>query len=218
MNHIHLRRAQYRSMPWRNGSGTTLEIAREPVAGREFLWRLSLATVAADGPFSNYAGYRRSVTLIAGAGLRLSIDDREPIVLDSVGASALFDGAAAVDCALIAGGCSDLSLMVRAPGAIVAVRRLQGEELRDLPLAAAVLNAVFCLRGSALLSPPQAAMEADPMPPGLQLAQHDTVLIGPDQAPRSLRAYPDALADLLLLSWTPAGAAAPADTRPVRSQ
>jgi uncharacterized protein len=212
MNPVHLRRAQYRSMPWRNGSGTTLEIAREPVAGSEFLWRLSLATVATDGPFSNYAGYRRSVTLIAGAGFRLAIGDRGPVVLDSVGASALFDGAAAVDCALIAGACSDLSLMVRAPGAIVAVRRLQGEELRDLPLAAVVSHAVFCLRGSALLSPPQAAIDAEPMRPGLQLARHDTVLIGPDQAARSLRVYPDALADLLLLSWTPAGAAVPADT------
>jgi uncharacterized protein len=216
MTPIHLRRAQYRSMPWRNGLGTTLEIAREPVAGSEFLWRLSLATVATDGPFSNYAGYRRSVTLIAGAGFRLVIDDRGPVILDSIGASAMFDGAAAVDCALIAGACSDLSLMVRAPGVIVAVRRLRGEELRDLPLAAAVLHAVFCLRGSALLSPPQAAMDADPMRPGLQLAQHDTVLIGPDHAPCSLRAYPDALADLLLLSWTAPGVAAPADTRPLR--
>jgi uncharacterized protein len=216
MNPIHLRRAQYRSMPWRNGSGTTLEIAREPVAGSEFLWRLSLATVATDGPFSNYAGYRRSVTLIAGAGFRLAIDDRRPVVLDSIGASALFDGAAAVDCALIAGACSDLSLMVRAPGAIVAVRRLQGEEIPVLPLAAAVLNAVFCLRGSALLSPPQAPMEADPLRPALQLAQHDTVLIGPDQAPRSLRVHPDALAELLLLTWTPPGVAAPTGTLPMR--
>jgi environmental stress-induced protein Ves len=216
MNPIHLRRAQYRSMPWRNGSGTTLEIAREPLAGSEFLWRLSLATVATDGPFSNYAGYRRSVTLIAGAGFRLAIDDRRPVVLDSIGASALFDGAAAVDCALIAGACSDLSLMVRAPGAIVAVRRLQGEEIRVLPLAAAVLNAVFCLRGSALLSPPQAPMEADPLRPALQLAQHDTVLIGPGQAPRSLRVHPDALAELLLLTWTPPGVAAPTGTLPMR--
>jgi environmental stress-induced protein Ves len=216
MNAIHLRCAQYRSMPWRNGAGTTLEIAREPVAGSDFLWRLSLATVATAGPFSSYPGYRRSVTLIAGAGFRLAIDDREPLILDSVGATALFDGAAVVDCALIAGACSDLSLMVRTPGAIVAVHRLQGEDMRVLPLAAAALNAVFCLRGSALLTQSDAAMDADPTRPALQLAQHDTVLFAPHQAPRSLRANPDVLADLLLLTWTASGAAAPPDTRPAR--
>jgi environmental stress-induced protein Ves len=225
VNAKHLRCAQCRSMPWRNGSGTTLEIAREPIAGSDFLWRLSLATVAADGPFSNYTGYRRSVTLIAGEGLRLATADRQPVVLDRVGATALFDGAAPVHCALIAGACSDLSLMVRVPGAIVSVRRFQGDAVQVLPLAAAVLNAVFCLRGSARLVQPKAATDADPMGPGLQLAQHDTVLIGPDQAPRSLRACTGALADLLLLTWTSSGAAARSgearplsneSTRPVR--
>jgi environmental stress-induced protein Ves len=180
-------------MPWRNGSGTTLEIAREPASGSAFLWRLSLATVATDGPFSTYDGYRRSVTLIAGEGFRLAIADREPLILDTVGASALFDGGAPVHCALIGGACSDLSLMVRSPGAIASVRRFQGDAVRTLPLAAAVRSAIFCLRGSVRLLQPQAE---------LQLAPHDTVLIGPDQAARPLRACPDARADLLLLSWT----------------
>jgi hypothetical protein len=54
------------------------------------------------------------------------------------------------------------------------------------------------------------------MHPGLQLGQHDTVLIDSDQVARSLRAYPDPLADLLLLSWTAASVAAPAETHPMR--
>jgi environmental stress-induced protein Ves len=195
MNLVHLRRDQYRSMPWRNGAGSTLEIAREPVDGSDFLWRLSLATIASDGPFSSYAGYRRSVTLVAGEGFRLAIDDRQPVALQTVGASALFDGAAAVQCALIDGPCSDLSLMVRAPGTIASVRRLQGEEVRVLPLPAAARSAVFCLRGSTRLVHGA----------GLQLAQHDTVLFDSDPAPRSLPASPDGLAELLLLSWTSSG-------------
>jgi uncharacterized protein len=194
MNVVHLRRDQYRSMPWRNGAGTTLEIAREPVAGSDFLWRLSLATIAADGPFSSYPGYRRSVTLVAGQGLRLAIDDKPPVALEAVGASALFDGAAAVHCALAGGPCSDLSLMVRAPGTIVSVRRLHGEEARVLPLAAAARSAVFCLRGSARL-----------VQSHRQLEQHDTALFAPDPLVRSLQASPDALAELLLLTWTSSG-------------
>jgi len=74
----------------RNGGGVTLEIAREPATGSEFLWRLSLATVAASGPFSMYAGYQRSVTLIGGAGFRLAVDTRDPVVLDSIGAACCF--------------------------------------------------------------------------------------------------------------------------------
>ena len=42
----------YRAMPWKNGQGITHEIAREPAAGDSFLWRLSIAEVAADGDFS----------------------------------------------------------------------------------------------------------------------------------------------------------------------
>jgi environmental stress-induced protein Ves len=191
MNVVHMRRDQYRSMPWRNGAGTTLEIAREPVAGSDFLWRLSLATIAADGPFSSYPGYRRSVALVAGEGFRLAIDDKPPVALETVGDSALFDGAAAVHCALTSGPCSDLSLMVRAPGMIVSVRRLQGEGTRILPLAAAACSAVFCLRGSARLLQSHS-----------QLEQHDTALFAPDPRARSLQASPDALAELLLLTWT----------------
>jgi uncharacterized protein len=198
MSALHLRRDLYRSMPWRNGAGTTLEIAREPVAGSDFLWRLSLATIATDGPFSSYPGYRRSVTLIAGEGFRLAVGDRPPQTLQTVGAGALFDGAAAVHCALLGGPCSDLSLMVRAPGTIVSVRRFQGEELRLVPLAAAALHAAFCLRGSTRLLQSQGAE--------WQLARHDTVLFDPDPMPRSLQASSDALAELLLLTWTSSGA------------
>ena len=84
---VHLRPEQYRSMPWRNGMGVTREIAREPAEGEDFRWRLSLATVASSGPFSSYAGYRRSVTLIEGEGFQLKLGAQDPWVLDRVGAT-----------------------------------------------------------------------------------------------------------------------------------
>jgi environmental stress-induced protein Ves len=55
----------HRRMPWANGRGTTVEMLRE-----EGL-RISLATVAEDGPFSIFPGIDRVLTVISGPGFRL---------------------------------------------------------------------------------------------------------------------------------------------------
>ncbi|SDC11748.1 HutD/Ves family protein [Ruegeria marina] len=59
------------SVPWRNGGGVTREIAGNPP-----LWRLSLADVASEGPFSVFAGLRRILTVIEGAGMELHFEQR----------------------------------------------------------------------------------------------------------------------------------------------
>ena len=61
-----LRPADYRSMPWKNGAGTTIEIAVFPEqAGLDdFVWRVSRAQVVADGGFSHFAGIDRSLALL----------------------------------------------------------------------------------------------------------------------------------------------------------
>lgn len=48
-----IRQNTYQSMRWQNGLGTTREIAKVDV-GEELLWRISLAQVNADGPFSKF--------------------------------------------------------------------------------------------------------------------------------------------------------------------
>ncbi|HEY8013105.1 MAG TPA: HutD family protein, partial [Dongiaceae bacterium] len=68
---MRIRAADYRAMAWKNGQGMTREIAREPGEG-DFLWRLSIAEVAASGDFSLFPGYDRTITLIEGAGIRLA--------------------------------------------------------------------------------------------------------------------------------------------------
>lgn len=69
-----LRLADYRVMPWKNGLGTTTEIAvHPPGAGLdEFTWRLSIADLTASGPFSTFAGYDRVLVQIEGAPMTLS--------------------------------------------------------------------------------------------------------------------------------------------------
>ena len=111
-----IRRSDYRSMPWRNGKGMTLEIARRPLSGSQFDWRLSLASVTTTGPFSCYPGYQRSVTLVSGEGFRLDLQGHAPALLDEPGASTQFAGEGDTVCTLLGGECTDLSLIVREPG------------------------------------------------------------------------------------------------------
>jgi uncharacterized protein len=64
-------------MPWRNGLGTTVELAKEDLPdGSGFAWRLSMADVSSDGEFSNFGGYDRCLLLLEGDGLTLDCADQ----------------------------------------------------------------------------------------------------------------------------------------------
>jgi environmental stress-induced protein Ves len=106
-------RARQPVVPWRNGNGTTREVAAEPRgarAGDAFVWRVSIARIDADGPFSRFPGVDRWLWLLHGAGVRLSIDGRE-VVLDSPLARAQFPGEAEVGARLLGGPTEDLNVM-----------------------------------------------------------------------------------------------------------
>ncbi len=72
----HLTRARYREMPWKNGRGTTTEIARRPPGDGPFDWRVSSARVEATGPFSPFPGVDRVIVALDGDGLLLTHDDQ----------------------------------------------------------------------------------------------------------------------------------------------
>lgn len=63
-------RSGFRTAAWKNGGGVTHEIARMDDGGA-LVWRISLAEVGADGPFSSFPGLTRILTVIDGAGLDL---------------------------------------------------------------------------------------------------------------------------------------------------
>lgn len=67
----HLSQADYTRQPWKNGKGVTVELARAERDGA-ILWRLSMATVAEDGPFSLFPGIDRNLTVVSGPGFRLT--------------------------------------------------------------------------------------------------------------------------------------------------
>ena len=113
-----LRPAQYRQMQWRNGGGSTTEIAIEPAgAGLQawppFLWRLSMARVQQDGPFSRFAGYDRTLVLLEGRGVRLDFGAAAaPVTLAGPLAAAAFAGEWATHCQLLDGPVRDFNLMM----------------------------------------------------------------------------------------------------------
>ncbi len=105
----------YRAMPWKNGGGTTIEIARSPEGESldDFAWRISMARVASAGPFSTFAGVDRSLAVIDGAGIVLSIEGRGPTLLDRRSAPLAFPADVAVGATLVAGPIDDLNVMSR---------------------------------------------------------------------------------------------------------
>lgn len=63
-----------RKMPvnlWRNGAGETREICCFPPATRDFHWRASIASIAANGEFSLFPGVERVITLLEGGEVTL---------------------------------------------------------------------------------------------------------------------------------------------------
>ncbi|WP_392669740.1 HutD family protein [Streptomyces sp. LN785] len=77
-----LRAAGRTAVPWKNGGGVTREIAASPEGAPldAFDWRVSLADVTADGPFSSFPGVDRTLTVVEGAGMDLMVGGEHHIV------------------------------------------------------------------------------------------------------------------------------------------
>ncbi len=68
----------YRRMRWKNGAGWTSEILQvhgsDDRDTNDWDWRLSIAEIEADAPFSAFPGVERELVLLSGNGLRLRFD------------------------------------------------------------------------------------------------------------------------------------------------
>ena len=110
-----LKASQFRAMAWKNGGGQTIEIAVSPQGAGldDFDWRISMARVERDGPFSAFNGVDRTLAVLSGDGLQLSIG-RGPAVEITDGSPPLaFDGGAVTHGELRGGPVLDLNLMTR---------------------------------------------------------------------------------------------------------
>ena len=73
--------ADFKKMPWKNGKGTTTQIAIFPPTSsmekNDFSYRISSAPILVDSDFSVFPGKERLLTPIKGAGFVLNGDEYE---------------------------------------------------------------------------------------------------------------------------------------------
>jgi environmental stress-induced protein Ves len=102
-------------VPWKNGGGNTTEMAIGPSGAsvQRFDWRISLATIGEDGPFSLFAGVDRTLALVDGPGVTLEIDESDQFVLNEDDPVLEFAGEAAVRATLNGGPTTDFNVMTR---------------------------------------------------------------------------------------------------------
>ena len=110
---ILVRAADCPVQPWRNGGGETREITIEPVGADmgDCLWRISLATIAASGPFSCFAGMDRTLVALSGGPLSLRIGQESAAVVPHVPIH--FAGETAVEAAILGSPAIVLNIMTR---------------------------------------------------------------------------------------------------------
>lgn len=114
-----IRFAELRPEPWRNGGGSTVEVARSG-ATDDFDWRISIATISANGPFSVIAGVDRCLVVLDGSVV-LACGDAAPVRLDALTAPFHFDGSANTEATLPDGPATVLNIMTRHEGQPVVV-------------------------------------------------------------------------------------------------
>ncbi len=107
--------AGYRQMKWKNGAGTTSEIAISPPGAStdDFDWRISMAQVGADGWFSEFPGVERTLAVLQGAGIDLSIASAAPVRISPASAPHGFAADAPAFAKLLDGPILDLNIMTR---------------------------------------------------------------------------------------------------------
>lgn len=111
---------------WRNDGGWTREIVRVPQDPAEpFLWRVSIAEVETDGPFSAFDGYDRALVLLDGAGMDLHFTETgDTVRLRPDDRRARFAGEASIHATLVDGSTTDFNLMWHREGLLATARYL----------------------------------------------------------------------------------------------
>ena len=140
-------------MPWKNGGGSTTEIAVVPPEAdlETFGWRVSMADVTADGPFSVFPGIDRTLAVLSGRGIELTIDDHRAVTLTAASAPFAFAADLPTRGVLVDGPIRDLNVMTRRGQFRHAVTPLRLESLTRLDSTTATTVVLFCQSGRAEL-------------------------------------------------------------------
>ena len=144
-----LRFSDLELVPWKNGGGLTREIAtlRENAA---IVWRLSMADVDDDGPFSVFPGLTRILTVLEGNGINLQIENQTIEAL--VGDPVTFMGDLAVNSRLIKGPIRDFNVMFDAEKCCATVTKINGPMQLNLKAVSKRCHAVIGMEGEAVIN------------------------------------------------------------------
>lgn len=151
-------------MPWKNGKGTTTEVAVFPEgAGLEdFGWRVSIADVREDGPFSTFPGIDRTLSVLDGEGIELAVSGQEEIRLDGSSEPFAFPADIHTGARLVAGPITDLNVMTRRSDFRHRVKRATLNEVGDLDFEAEI-TLLLCQKGSLDLLASGEKIELNPL-------------------------------------------------------
>lgn len=170
-----LRAADRRAVPWKNGGGVTREIAASPEGASmdAFVWRISLADVGVDGPFSAFPHADRTLTVVEGAGMELTVGGERRVV-DERFWPYDFPGDVETDGRLIDGPVVNFNVMHRRGRTACLTSVVRGGLLVAVPSGATVV--IVALEGTTVLE------EA-----GVTLERYDAALL--DASPGSLHTH-----------------------------
>lgn len=126
---VRLLHPPYRRVPWKNGLGTTLELATDAAQpGGPWSWRMSIADVPARSAFSRFDGVDRRLAVLEGAGMELfEVGSTRAIVVPREGEAHAFRGEDALEGAPIGSGVRDVNLFLARAAWTGAMHVIRGE-------------------------------------------------------------------------------------------
>ena len=162
-----LRRShEHAAMPWANGRGVSFEVARVDDAHGEWQWRVAIAPITEDGPFSSLPGVHRELTLIEGEGLVLTIDGN--MVDCRIGEIVRFAGYSHTHAALTRGPVVDLNVMSR-EDALMAMSVVTGPgDIHHFRCVVAIVECVVVMNDETVTLHPRDALVDGTSPVYLQ--------------------------------------------------
>ena len=110
----------------------------------DFDWRISMAKVERDGPFSAFAGIDRTLSVLEGAGIVLSVEGAAPMSLTRDSRPHPFPADVPTSASLIDGPVLDFNVMTRRGRIRHAVMRLRSK----IGSGMGPERMIFCCKGS----------------------------------------------------------------------
>lgn len=183
---------QWQTQRWQNGGGITHQLCRQDDANG-MLWRLSIAEVASDGPFSRFDNIDRIIMLLTGAGFSLHGVGAKPQVLDTPLMPFSFVGETPIHCTLLNGAVRDFNLMTRR-GAITPQLQVLSIDKEAQTLALSAQTLIYVASGNVEIALGQQAVT---------LAAQHTLSLANDSGSVQLISVAGAEVIFIGLSFTP---------------